>query len=421
MSNVNAVAIATEGLKAILQRAFEEAGEASVPGAAVSSVRPNAISSEFIGVNVFLFQVTPNAALRNEDLPTRRANGELMRRPQLAIDLHYLLSFIGSDSTLDPQRVLGAATAGLHAHPELTPDDIEAIANNAPPQSYLRMHNDLAQQVERVRFTLAPLNVEELSKLWAMFPQKHYELSVAVQASVVLLEAPLTPLPARRVSDRGIYTGMPEPPVLHRVEPQLTPRTVYTRRAAPLPPLAARARVVMAGAALRGQLTRVRFADLEPVPALVAEDGRVEVTVPDALPAGIHTVRVFVAHSFSSNGVARDFELESNALPFVLEPRIIRDASTLDTEVGGEITVGIEPAIAPYQRVRVIAGNQQVTWAPPPGGPHASFAIELPEALEEGTWPLRVEVDGATGTLVDPPANWFSGDPPAAAVEVEDP
>lgn len=404
MSNVNAVAVATEGLKALLQRAFDEAGPASVTGATVGAVRPNSIAANFIGVNAFLYQVTPNAALRNDDLPTRRANGELIRRPQLAINLHYLLSFVGDEAFLEPQRMLGTATAGLHAHPELTPEDIEEIANNAPAGSYLRVHNDLAHQVERVRFTLESLNVEELSKLWAMFPQKQYELSVALQASVLLIEAPLTPSPTRPVLRRGIYTGLPPPPVVHAITPMLTPRTVS----------GVRARLALDGVALRGDATRVSFGDLEPVTPVSVDDTRVVVAIPDQLHAGIHAARALVAHTFRSGETSRSFELESNALPFVLEPRITTP-SPLATSVGGMITVAIEPPIAPRQRVRVIVGSHAISWNTPlPGigvpAEHTSFTIGLPEEIEEGNWPLRVEVDGATSTLTDPPA----GAPPTA-------
>ena len=42
-------------------------------------------------VRLFMYQVSPNGALRNNDLPTRAANGNLMKRPTTALDLHYLL------------------------------------------------------------------------------------------------------------------------------------------------------------------------------------------------------------------------------------------------------------------------------------------------------------------------------------------
>ena len=41
-------------------------------------------------LNVFLYQATPNAALRNQSLPSRAPNGTRLTNPPLALDLHYL-------------------------------------------------------------------------------------------------------------------------------------------------------------------------------------------------------------------------------------------------------------------------------------------------------------------------------------------
>lgn len=321
MSNVNAVAVATEGLRALLQRALDEAGTATVTGAKVGAVRPHAIPADFRGVNVFLYQTTPNAALRNDDLPTRRSSGELMRRPQLALDLHYLLTFTGDEAELEPQRIFGAAAAGLHAHPALAPEDLEELAQNAPSGSYLRLHNDLAQQVERVRFSFAPLNLEELSKLWAMFPQKPYDLSAALRASVVLLEAPLTPVPVRPVLRREVHTSLAPPPTPSAITPRITTPS------------------------------------------------------PISVPAG------------------------------------------------GTLSFGVEPAISPRRRVRVIVGRHAIPWLAPLPGPgvpaeHATLAVTLPPEIGAGRHPLRVEVDGATSALVEPPDPTLPDAVPSPFVEV---
>lgn len=412
MSNVNAVAVTTEGLKVVLQRALDEAGPAAVPGAKVGAVRPTQIPADFIGVNVFLYRVTPNAALLNDDLPTRRSNGEVIRRPQLAINLHYLLTFVGEEAGLEPQRILGAATAGLHAHAELAPEVIEEIADNAAAGSYLRLHNDLAQQIERVRFGLEPLGLEELSKLWTTFPQKAYDLSVGVQASVLLLEAPVRPVARRPVLARGIFSALPAAPALAAITPLLTPRTVS----------GARARLTIVGSALAGEATRVRINALEPIPVVSGDDNQLVVAIPDELRAGIHAARVLVAHTFQGGDVQRRFELESNALPFVLEPRITT-ASPIAATVGSTVTLAVEPAIAPRQQVRVIVGSQAIGWATPLPGPgvpleHAVVAVELPAEIGVGRWPLRVEVDGASSTLIDPPTTAPPTAVPSPFIEV---
>ncbi|GAF88927.1 unnamed protein product, partial [marine sediment metagenome] len=68
-------------------------------------------------VNLFLYRVTENAALKNQDLPGR--GGPLsLGRPPLSLDLHYLITAMGLDSadTRGAQRVLGDAMVTLHDH-----------------------------------------------------------------------------------------------------------------------------------------------------------------------------------------------------------------------------------------------------------------------------------------------------------------
>ncbi|MDQ5836372.1 MAG: DUF4255 domain-containing protein, partial [Acidobacteriota bacterium] len=121
MSNFLAVATVTAALSEFLQAAIGP----DVPGATVTTLRPDSNGGmPPTGVNIFLYQVTANPAWQNADLPTRRADGDLVHRPQAALDLHYLLTFYGVEAQLEPQRVLGSVVRALHARPVLTRDVI---------------------------------------------------------------------------------------------------------------------------------------------------------------------------------------------------------------------------------------------------------------------------------------------------------
>jgi len=91
MSNFLAIATVTATLGQVLQPAVG----AGVPGATVTTLRPDGAGAgpRPTGVNIYLYQVTPNAAYRNADLPTRTSEGDLMQRPQAALDLHYPVSY----------------------------------------------------------------------------------------------------------------------------------------------------------------------------------------------------------------------------------------------------------------------------------------------------------------------------------------
>ena len=122
MSNYQAIATITAALGDIVHKAAENALSSTVT---LHFDRPTApTSASERKVHVYLYQVTPNAALRNNDLPNRDSTGRLVRRPQAALNLHYLLSFYGDQSTLEPDRMLGAVVRDLHSQPELSAQDI---------------------------------------------------------------------------------------------------------------------------------------------------------------------------------------------------------------------------------------------------------------------------------------------------------
>jgi len=205
MSNYLAIATVTATLRFVLANAL--VAENFGANVDVTTLRPDIVESDPLkaGVNIYLYQATPNANARGHDLPTRTPDGHtLMHRPQAALDLHYLLSFYGDDSQLLPQRLLGTVVRTLHATPGLTASDIENTIRETP----FLQGSDLAFAIDRVRFTPAPLSLEDLSKLWSVFYQAKYILSAAYQASVVLITAHGSPVVAPPVK-QPVITAVP--------------------------------------------------------------------------------------------------------------------------------------------------------------------------------------------------------------------
>jgi len=75
-------------------------------------------------VNLFLHQVTYNAAWRNVQLPSLDADGKtLLTCPPLALDLHYLLTVYGT-ADWQAEGLLGYALMMFHQNPVISRSDI---------------------------------------------------------------------------------------------------------------------------------------------------------------------------------------------------------------------------------------------------------------------------------------------------------
>lgn len=394
MSNFLAIATVTATLQAILQAAVS----ADVPGANTTAMRPDgaAPGPTKPGVNIYLYQVTPNSAWRNADLPTRAGDGRLVQRPQVALDLHYLLTFYGNEAQLEPQRILGSAVRALHAQPLLSR---EAIQQTVAGLDYLA-GSDLAEEVELVKFMPVGLSLEDLSKLWSVFFQTPYTLSIAYRASVVLIEAQETPQRALPVRVRSISASPFRQPALERV----------SAAAGKDAPVVMGETVLLLGRHLDGQVLHVRVGEAALAPAAVgSEQIRVQLAGAD-LRAGVQGVSVVYAGG-----------AESNVAPLVLRPRITQDAGgafqvALDTvlndvgdPVNDRVTVQVTPTVGARQRATLFLNQLQ---PPSPPGRAYSFVAQARDAdtstlefltglgeIEAGTYLVRVQVAGAESPL----------------------
>jgi Pvc16 N-terminal domain/IPT/TIG domain len=391
MSNFFAIATVT----ATLQRELQAAANAAVNGANVTAIRPDGAAggTPQKGVNIFLYQVTPNSARRNADLPNRSSDGDIVQRPRVALDLHYLLSFYGNELELEPQRLLGSVAQRLHSGPILTGKMIEDMLLNTTTFGFLAGSN-LADEKEPVRFTPLGLSLEELSKLWSVFFQTPYALSVAYQASVVLIEGTEQPRAALPVRERTIT-------VLPFRAPEIT--EILSALGSGLPVLP-ESTLVIRGRNLRGDVTRVVIGGNELTPqAQDLSDNEIKIVLPPNLRAGINSVQV-VQKLMLGAPPAEHSGFESNVAAFVLSPTI----NSIDTTVPGSITIELDPTLGASQRVVLLLNKNA------PAGTNYTFPAELPPGnppdvkfpllvspIESGPYFARVQVDGAESSLLD--------------------
>lgn len=450
MSNYKAIAVVTAALR---NRLTVVCGGA-LSGASVTTLRPDISGSGLptVGVNLFLYQVTPNTALRNADLPTRRADGSVIRHPTAAIDLHYLLSFYGNDVNFETQILLGSVVGNLHADPALSRSDIAQVFSasalgstgvsgaatqgdqtitelTVPNQPALFDPSGLADAVDLVRFTPTDLSLEELSKLWSVFLDTPYVLSVIYQAGPVLIEdisAALTAAALPVMLPARVQAIAAAPLAIEQVFPGTGPGT----------PIIASSMLSIAGTFFAGVSTTVLIDGAVatqvtlPVPPAQGQQGSQQtitgVPIPATLLSGAHSIQV--TQQLPTGNTSHPLSpTVSNVAGFVLQPMITSSSVATTDTVTRNLTVNVTPAVAAHQTVRLLlnllspsatpatasatSGAYVLEAAAPQADGTASFVFptkgQTGGDLPSGTYLVRIQIDGVDSplTFVPPPSS----------------
>lgn len=402
MSRASAVAAATMTLQAILTNGV--VADPNLSDATFTVLPPDKArgSNNANQLNLFLYQILPDAAWRNMNVPTQVAQGETAV-PPLALSLYFLLTAFGKDNDATvpfSQYLLGTAMSILHDHALLGSQEIQlATAAQLPG-------NDLDKQFERVRITMQPLTIEEISKLWTGFATQ-YRLSVAYEVTVVLIDstqAARTPLPvlSRGASDKGILSqsNLESPfPVLTTIS--FAPNQTVARLGDTL---------TLSGTGLAGTNIGVVFehpslpTPIEVAPLVGSTATQIRVTIPNAptvWPAGIYSANIFV------QSPGETYRRSTSPLPFGLAPRI---TVTPQSAAGPNIvyTVTCSPQVWPDQRAALLLAEQV------PANPHPAKTPTLTfnaVGLTAGDYYARLRVDGVDSVFINRSVNPAVFDP----------
>jgi hypothetical protein len=399
VSNPHAIAAVTATLSQLLAKA---ASDSDLTGTHVTNAPPDIARKKDDlrrQLNLFLYQIAPNAAWRNADLPFRNGNGDLVRDPVLALNLSYLVTAYGDqDDDIDGHHLLAYAMSLVHDYSVLTRDQIRAAMIAFAGQTAVT-GSDLADQIEQVKLTPVAMTPEDVFRLWSAF-QTHYRLSVAYQASLVLIQRPKAtkaPLPVGR-ADLAVRTLTR--PMIDSVSPERA---------------AAGATVVVKGRNLRGESAGVRFGSLDPIPPATIDDEQLTVPLPATLLAGVNTVRV--VHDVPLGDPPMPHRgFESNVAAFVLTPAIITPPPIVASR-GANLSLTVAPPVERTQRVSLLVGEQEIAIPPRPAGsaPTTTLSFPIPTTFPTGTFVLRLRVDGVESPLTSDP---LTGDYAQPAVQV---
>lgn len=385
-------------------------------------------------VNLYLFHVSENAGLKNQEVPGH-GHPAAYGRPPLSLNLRYLLTTHSGtetqpDADLNAQGLLGDAMRVLHRFGNridtLTIENAVAGTVGDPI-----LDAALTDEFERVKFVLHPVSLDDLTKVWSALSEENFRRSVAYEATVVQIESGeprRAPLP---VETRRILATVRRQPVI---------RAVYVAPAPGEPIGELRARVgdaltIRAEHALAERLY-LRIGTLEPIRITPSGDGRIQIAVPDdqyppdldnpaprPIPAedrlqpGPVEVQLIAEHP--ADGVAGGLDrgqpvselrrYRSNIGLMQLVPRVTGVTPAAGSAGGILQITGTRLWHARAEAVEVIIGDAAIPvrppgatdpWAAPTATqvevPISEAAALLPDPPPAGdTYPVFVQVDGA--------------------------
>jgi hypothetical protein len=389
MSNFQAIATVTATITHLLGAVTGI--PADVPGTAVTAKPPDVVvgGAPSDGLNVYLYQVNLNMGYRNLDQPARNSSGDLVKRPRLGLNLHYLITATadGNDD-LKAQLILASAMRILHENPVLTSGLMQAAIST---QSEIK-GSDLDNQIEQVKITPLMLSLEEITKLWSSFFQTNYRVSTAYEVTVILLDSELSTKPSLPVVAPQISAMPLNAPVIQKIDPQVlaySPTALLTISGLNLTGEQFQASVLIDGAPVSFDPTK-------------ATRTQISLVVPPTVTPGIKSVQVVMGVIPPSGPPALPV-FKSNLVSFVLAPNITGGPG-FTVPQGGNLTLTFTPDVGPGQQVDFLIGDYAVSL--PQNRPITARVGQITQPIPTGIpknpatpYLLRIRVDGAESLL----------------------
>lgn len=430
MANALAIAAVTAVIRDLLADGLIDADLDGVGGIVVTSSPLELIVNQTPRrnqLNVLLTHASPNAGWSTERLPTHDGAGAMVRRPLLALNLHYLITALGADD-FAAEALLGYAMHLLHERPTLGPEAIRrslgqgAVDGSAMPPLYQSIAAaELADQVESIRITPQNLDLEGWAHIWSS-QNVGLRPSAVYEATVALIEGRAAPRDALPVLDARLSVSQIRRPRIVRtlVDPGGGAQPSVTA------PLFPGSRLLLRGSGLTAaQETRVSIDGrlIEPEPG--ATDAALAVQLPIDLVAGVATLQVL--HFVVGSGGPADLRPreQSNAVAIGVRPVIDADAPNdpaialadvvvTGGRIAGEVTVRLAHPVEAGQRASLrlngrgaVLGRDHSFIAGPLETDSDSVAFAIAN-VAEGPYLVRIEIDGAESVL-ETDASGFSG------------
>jgi hypothetical protein len=159
----------------------------TIPPAQIALLSPPQANASGVRLSLFLYSIAPAAEFRNElEIPGNTSDDEAVSLP---LNLYYLLTAFSppqdpTNQTLDSHLLLGQAMRVFFDNGILTGS---------------QLRGDLPRD-EELRLTLQPITIEDLTRIWSVFPETSLQPSVSYLVSPARLRSRRTRGGARIVS-----------------------------------------------------------------------------------------------------------------------------------------------------------------------------------------------------------------------------
>jgi Pvc16 N-terminal domain len=131
-------------------------------------------------LTLFLYKVMENPYLKNDArrVVATNTNGTLVEEePPLVVDLYYLLTAHHATDQLEAHRALSRAMRVFYDNAILRGSFIQATKDRG-------LTSDAA-----LRITLDPISMEDMTRIWSVFPDTQYEISVTYLVTPVPIQS----------------------------------------------------------------------------------------------------------------------------------------------------------------------------------------------------------------------------------------
>jgi Pvc16 N-terminal domain len=409
MSTALAIPAVTAVLRHYLHGVYNSP-DSHMSNVAVSAKAPDVVQSEIgtgatqqLQVNLFLHQVTPNAAWRNVGLPSLASDGvTTLKNPPLGLDLHYLLTAYAFEDS-HAEALLGFAVAFLHDNPVLIRSQIAPALNALPSNSFcdgLRA-SGLASQIEMIKITPATLGREEMAWLWTAL-KADYRPTFPFQVSVVLIQPQAPTASGLPVLQRNLTV------VPNVLSPFATITEADPSNGQPATVLGDT--VTVNGSNLASATSVLLITNQQQTRQTITAllnvgDSSFQFVVPNPnlpppqnnptdLPAGFYVLTASVGSGTNT--------ITTNGVPLAIAAKLLTSPATIASGPSVTVPVTCAPYLRPSQEVSLLIGGQQAPADPfttPTNAPSFTFKPLQPTG---GQVPIWLRVDGVDGPIINP-------------------